>query len=119
MANLGLSRTDKFADVAPLALPISVQAGLYLVQLPFASALRAMHRPRLLFAQYTIFSVVGLTGLGVGAAMGQLTGAVWGLVFGTFVGLVAMYRCFVRALATPTPGPAAWSAGPSAVGDGP
>jgi O-antigen/teichoic acid export membrane protein len=119
LADLGLSRTGKFADVAPLALPVSVQAGLYLVQTSFASALRAMHRPRMLFLQYTVFSAAGLTSLGVGAAVGQLTGAVWGLVFGTFTGLVTMYGCFVRALATPPPGPAAQSTRSPAVGDDP
>jgi O-antigen/teichoic acid export membrane protein len=100
VAELVLSGTDRFADVAPLALPVSIQAAVYLVQSPFTAALRGMHRTRMLFAQYVVFSVVGLVGLTVGASVNQLPGAVWGLASGTFAGLVVMIGCFVRALAT-------------------
>jgi O-antigen/teichoic acid export membrane protein len=90
VATLVLTRVHKFAGIAPLALPMSLQAAMYLVQLPFTAALRAMHRARMLFAQYVIFSAVSLTGLVVGAHAGGLQGAAWGLATGTATGLVTM-----------------------------
>jgi Polysaccharide biosynthesis protein len=104
LAETVLARTAKFADIAPLALPTSLQAAIYLVQLPFAAALRGMHRARMLFLQYVIFSTVGLTGLLIGASTNHLVGAVWGLASGSFAGLVAMfllYRYALRRLGVP------------------
>jgi hypothetical protein len=104
LAGFVLARTTKFADVAPLALPVSLQAAIYLVQLPFAAALRGMHRARMLFVQYLVFSATGLSGLVIGASAGHLVGAVWGLSVGSFAGLVAMvglYRYALRWLGAP------------------
>jgi hypothetical protein len=98
LAGTVLARTGKFADVAPLALPLSLQAAAYLVQLPFAAALRGMHRARMLFVQYVVFSVTGLVGLTVGASMNHLLGAAWGLALGTFVGLATMVGGYLSAL---------------------
>jgi O-antigen/teichoic acid export membrane protein len=98
-----LGHTQKWHDVAPLALPISLQAAVYLTQVPFTAAIRAMHRARLLFAQYVAFSVVSLTGLVIGATTGGLTGAVWGLFAGSFTGLlvmIALYLYAVRSIGT-------------------
>lgn len=84
-----LVRTEKFADVAPLALPMSLQGAIYLTQLPFTAALRAMHRARMLFVQYIAFSATSITGLLIGARY-DLLGAAWGLTVGAAVGLVVM-----------------------------
>ena len=102
-----LSHTKKWADVAPLALPVSLQGMMYLIQVPFTAAIRGMHRAKLLFAQYLAFSTVALTGLVIGSEVGGLQGAVWGLFTGTTTGLlvmIAMYWQAVRALGrTPKP----------------
>jgi O-antigen/teichoic acid export membrane protein len=90
LAELVLVRIPKFADIAPLALPMSLQAGIYLVQLPFTAALRAMHRARALLLQYVVFTAVSLTGLVIGARTAALEGAAWGLTIGAAAGLVAM-----------------------------
>ena len=90
VARTVLVRLPKFADIAPLALPIAIQPAIYLVQLPFAAALRGMHRARLLFFQYLAFTGTSLTGLVVGARLDRLPGAAWGLTIGSAVGLVVM-----------------------------
>jgi len=89
----------RLAHLRPLVLPISVQAGIYLVQIPFAAAIRGMHRGRLLFAQYVAFSATSLTGLVVGAATAGLTGAAWGLTTGAAVGLAVFVALYAFALA--------------------
>ncbi len=94
VARLALVRVPKFADIAPLALPIAIQPGIYLVQLPFAAAIRGMHRAALLFVQYVIFTSTSLSGLVVGAGADRLTGAAWGLTTGSAVGLVAMITLY-------------------------
>jgi hypothetical protein len=90
LAGFVLVRVEKFKDIAPLALPVTLQAGIYLVQVPFTAALRAMHRARMLFAQYAFFTTVSLTALVVGAYVGGLPGAAWGLLVGAAAGLVTM-----------------------------
>ncbi|MBT8225737.1 MAG: hypothetical protein HKP61_09420 [Dactylosporangium sp.] len=100
VASLVLTRIDKFADIAPLALPIALQAGIYLVQVPFTAALRGMHRAKVLFAQYAVFTTVSLTGLVIGARCGELTGAVWGLLVGSATGLVVMIGLYRSATAS-------------------
>jgi len=119
LASTVLGHIEKFADVAPLALPISLQAGMYLVQTPFQAALRGMHRARMLFVQYVIFTTTSLAGLMVGAAHKRLVEATWGLTVGAVVGLVVMiglYGYALRELAaqggTGTPQGAAEQAGP-------
>jgi O-antigen/teichoic acid export membrane protein len=96
----------KFADLAPLALPIAIQPAIYLVQLPFAAALRGMHRARLLFAQYVLFTTTSLTGLVIGAGSGGLPAAAWGLTTGSAVGLAAMVGCYRYASGRRDLGPA-------------
>jgi len=101
-----------YVAAAELAVPIAVQATVYLVQVPFTAALRGMHRPKALLVQYLIFSAVSLTGLVVGATLDGLRTAVWGLAIGSTTGLVVMivqYLTAERALRTgptPTPSPA-------------
>jgi O-antigen/teichoic acid export membrane protein len=93
----------RYADAAPLAFPLGIQAGLYLIQIPYAAALRGMQRGRLLLAQYVIFSIVGITGLLIGTHVAGLTGAAWGLCAGAAAGLIAMvmsYRTAVVALSS-------------------
>jgi O-antigen/teichoic acid export membrane protein len=90
VARLVLVHLPKFADIVPLALPIALQPAIYLIQLPFAAAIRGMHRARLLFLQYVVFTTTSLTGLVIGAHFGRLPGAAWGLTAGSAVGLVAM-----------------------------
>ncbi|OLB65310.1 MAG: hypothetical protein AUI10_07320 [Actinobacteria bacterium 13_2_20CM_2_72_6] len=101
VARTVLVRIPKFADIAPLALPIAIQPALYLVQLPFAAALRGMHRARLLFLQYVVFTGTSLSGLVIGARLGRLPGAAWGLTTGSAAGLavmIAFYRYAQRVL---------------------
>ena len=90
VAHLVLRHVPKFAYIAPLAVPVSLQAGIYLLQIPFTAALRAMHRARTLFVQYVVFTATSLTGLVIGAAHTGLGGAAWGLTTGAAVGFVAM-----------------------------
>lgn len=90
LATFVLVRIEKFADIAPLALPMSIQAAIYLLQLPFTAALRAMHRARMLFLQYVGFTTASLTGLVIGARLDRLPGAAWGLTAGAAVGLIMM-----------------------------
>jgi O-antigen/teichoic acid export membrane protein len=101
VGQLVVRHIPKYADIAGLVLPISVQAGIYLVQIPFAAAVRGMHQGRLLFTQYAIFTVTSLTGLVIGASTGRLSAAAWGLAVGAAVGLavfVALYAWAVRRL---------------------
>ena len=99
VARLVLSHIAKFADIAPLALPLSLQAGIYLVELPFAAALRGMQRARLLFVRYCVFTTASLTGLVIGASTGRLQGAVWGLVTGAVISLATMISFYRYAVA--------------------
>jgi O-antigen/teichoic acid export membrane protein len=102
LAHLVLPHLHRYAQIAPLALPIAIQSGIYLLQIPFSAAVRGMQRARLLFFQYLIFSASSLTGLLIGASGGHLPSAVWGLVFGSATGLVVMilmYTIAARGLA--------------------
>jgi hypothetical protein len=98
VAHLVLSHIGKFADITPLALPLSLQAGLYMVEMPFAAALRGMHQARLLFVRYLVYTTASLTGLVVGAETNGLSGAVWGLTLGAAVGLVTIMAFYAMAL---------------------
>jgi O-antigen/teichoic acid export membrane protein len=80
----------RYADAAPLRYPLAIQAGIYLVQIPYAAALRGMQAARLLLLQYVIFAIVSISGLVVGAHLGGLQGAAWGLCVGAAAGLVTM-----------------------------
>jgi hypothetical protein len=93
-----LVHIPKFADIAPLALPMSIQAGIYLVQLPVTSAMRGMHRARMLFVQYVIFTATSLSGLVIGAHLDRLPGAAWGLTVGAAAGLAVMIGLYAYAL---------------------
>jgi O-antigen/teichoic acid export membrane protein len=98
----------RYADTAPIAWPILIQAGVYMVQTPFTAALRGMHRPRLQFVQYVAFSAVSVTGLVLGATLHGLLGAVWGLAVGATVGLaltIGFYSVAVRAPVADAPDP--------------
>jgi O-antigen/teichoic acid export membrane protein len=98
VAHLVLRHVAKFAYTAPIALPVSLQAAVYLLQIPFTAAMRAMHRARTLFAQYVVFTATSLTGLVVGAVHSGLGGAAWGLTAGAVVGFVTMVACYFDAL---------------------
>ena len=107
LAHLLIRLVPRLAHIGPLILPISVQSGIYLVQIPFAAAIRGMQRGRLLFIQYAIFAATSLTGLVIGAATGGLPGAAWGLVTGSatgFVGFVALYAWAVAKVRSDVPG---------------
>jgi hypothetical protein len=96
-----LVHSVKFAPIVPLALPVAIQAAIYLAQIPFTAAMRGMHRARLLFLQYVLFSVASLGGLVIGARSHRLVDAVWGLTTGTVIGFVVMvvlYQWSVRHL---------------------
>src|SRR5215469_1772926 len=115
VAQVVLTHIPKVADIAPLALPLSIQAGLYLVELPFAAALRGMQQARLLFVRYCIFTTASLTGLVIGADTDRLQGAVWGLVIGATISLITMisfYRFAVDRLGPSGSGPSAPGAEP-------
>jgi O-antigen/teichoic acid export membrane protein len=92
---------------AALALPISVQSTIYLVQMPFTAGLRGMQRPRSLFAQYVIFAVTSIVALVAGVRYGGLVWGAWGLTAASGFGLVVMvlaWRSAVRAV-RPVPAP--------------
>ncbi|MGI5186266.1 hypothetical protein ACQEVZ_59485 [Dactylosporangium sp. CA-152071] len=93
-----LVHTQKFAEAAPLVLPIALQGALYLFQVPFTAAMRGMHRARMLFAQYVFFVVVSLSGLTFGADHGGLRGAAWGLLAGSTASLICMVTLYAYAL---------------------
>jgi heme/copper-type cytochrome/quinol oxidase subunit 2 len=93
-----LDRLSKFADIAPLALPLGVQSGIYLVELPFGAALRGMHRAGLLFVRYVIYTTASLAGLVIGGDTDGLHGAVWGLTAGAAVSLATMFAFYRYAL---------------------
>ncbi|MEV6932545.1 hypothetical protein AB0M46_49765 [Dactylosporangium sp. NPDC051485] len=93
-----LVHTRKFAEAAPLALPIALQCAVYLLQVPFTAAMRGMHRARLLFVQYVVFAVVSLSGLTVGAGYAGLHGAAWGLLTGSTASLICMAALYGYAL---------------------
>ena len=92
-----LSHIKKYAFAAPVALPMSMQAGLYLIQVPFTAGLRGLHQGRTLVIQYAVFAVVSLTGLFIGASTDRLVGAVWGLLAGSAVGVAVMIVLYLRA----------------------
>ncbi|MEV8514969.1 hypothetical protein [Dactylosporangium sp. NPDC051484] len=93
-----LVHTHKFAEAAPLALPIALQGAVYLLQVPFTAAMRGMHRARMLFLQYVVFATVSLSGLTLGADWGGLHGAAWGLLTGSTAGLICMVILYAYAL---------------------
>ena len=99
LGHLLVRYVPRLVGIGPLILPISVQAGIYLIQVPFAAAIRGMQRGRLLFLQYALFTATSLTGLVVGAAAGKLTGAAWGLTTGAGVGFVVFVALYAWAVA--------------------
>ncbi|MEV0132500.1 hypothetical protein AB0H83_29055 [Dactylosporangium sp. NPDC050688] len=110
VVSYALVHTRKFAEAAPLALPIALQGAIYLVQVPFTAAMRGMHQARMLFLQYVVFAVVSLSGLTLGATWGGLYGAAWGLLTGSAAGLICMMLLYAHTsrwlgppAATPTP----------------
>jgi O-antigen/teichoic acid export membrane protein len=98
VARLALAHFDKFKDIAPLALPLSLQAGLYLIEVPFGAALRGMHRARLLFVRYLVYTTATLTALVIGANLDRLQGAAWGLTVGAIIGVTTMIVFYFLAL---------------------
>lgn len=108
VARLVLGHVDKFKDLASLALPLSIQAGLYLIEMPFGAALRGMHRARLLFARYAVFTTATLIALVIGATLDRLHGAAWGLATGAAIGVATMILFWflaIRRLAKGIPTP--------------
>src|SRR5262249_43089529 len=98
VARTVLVHIPKFADIAPLALPTSIQAGLFLVQVPFTSAMRGMHRAPLLFLQSVLFTTARVCGLVIGGRLDGLPGAVWGLVCSATVGFIVMVGLYAYSL---------------------
>jgi len=98
LAQFVLPHIRRYADAAPLAWPMLVQGGIYMLQAPFTAAMRGMHRARMQFAQYVVFSAVSLTGLVIGARGWGLIGAGWGLAAGSLVGLVTTVAFYWHAL---------------------
>ncbi|WP_018349097.1 hypothetical protein [Longispora albida] len=87
---LGWYKNGDYAFVEPIALPVAIQAAIYLMQIPFTAALRGMQQGKFLFMQYAVFTATSLTGVVLGARDGSLTGAAWGLTTGAAVGFIAM-----------------------------
>jgi O-antigen/teichoic acid export membrane protein len=105
VARTVLVHLPKFADITPLALPIAIQPAIYLVQLPFAAAMRGMHRGRMLFLQYLAFTTTSLSGIVIGAHLDRLPGAAWGLTTGSVVGLLVMIGLYLYAVRTVSASP--------------
>jgi O-antigen/teichoic acid export membrane protein len=87
-----------YAEIVPLAGPVSLQGAIYLLQIPFSAAMRGMHRARLLFVQYLIFTAASLSGLVAGASEHSLKAAAWGLAIGSAVGLAVMICMYLWAV---------------------
>jgi O-antigen/teichoic acid export membrane protein len=98
LSQLVLPHIERYAEAAPLAWPMLIQGGIYMVQAPFTAAMRGMHRARMQFAQYVVFSAVSLIGLVVGARGWGLIGAGWGLAAGSLIGLVTTVAFYLYAL---------------------
>ena len=95
-------RSGAYLAVAAIALPVALQSALYLLQIPFTVAMRGMHRARMLFGQYLVYSATTLGGLVLGALLGELPGAAWGLMAGAAIGTgvqAGLYRVAYRRLA--------------------
>jgi hypothetical protein len=108
VAQLVLPHVPRYADAAPLAWPVLLQGGIYMLQAPYTAALRGMHRGPLQFAQYIVFAVASLAGLLTGAATGELLPAAWGLAAGSAIGFAAAVGLYLYALrAGPAPAPPA------------
>lgn len=107
----------KYAQAATIALPVALQAMIYLVQVPFTAALRGMQRVRSLFVQYVVFALAQATALVVGTLAFDLRGAAWGMMIGSAVGLVAMVVLYRNAHRRLEPAPPAQNedAGPTPV----
>ncbi len=93
----------EYAGAAALALPVALQAAIYLLQLPFGAAMRGMHAVRALFAQYAVFTGATVVGLLTGALWAGLVGAAWGMTSGAVVGFAAMLVLYRRATARHVP----------------
>ncbi len=104
LAFVVIRHVPQLSHIGPLIVPVSAQAGIYLVQIPFAAAIRGLHRARLLFTQYAIFSAASLTGLVIGAGTGGLAGAGWGLATGSAFGLTLFIALYVWAVGRLEPG---------------
>ena len=98
VTQLVLPRIERYAEAAPLAWPMLIQGGIYMVQAPFTAAIRGMHRARMQFTQYVLFSAVSLTGLLIGANGWGLVGAGWGLAAGSLIGLLITVSFYAYAL---------------------
>jgi O-antigen/teichoic acid export membrane protein len=98
VSQLVLRHVERYADAAPLAWPMLIQGGIYMVQAPFTAAMRGMHRASMQFAQYVVFSAVSLTGLTIGAHRWGLVGAGWGLATGSLIGLLTTVSFYLYAL---------------------
>lgn len=101
---LGFFRGGEYANVAVIALPVSLQTLAYLTQVPLTVAVRGAQRGSHVFWQYAAFSSASLTCLMGGAAVWDLPGAAWGLVVGAVVGLAVqgwMYRSAMAGITRP------------------
>jgi O-antigen/teichoic acid export membrane protein len=98
ISQLVLPHIERYAEAAPLAWPMLIQGGLYMVQAPFTAAMRGMHRASMQFLQYVLFSAASLTGLVLGANGWGLIGAGWGLATGSLIGLAITVAFYFYAL---------------------
>jgi O-antigen/teichoic acid export membrane protein len=98
LAQAVLPLIPRYADTAALAWPMLLQGGIYMVQAPFTSAMRGMHRARMQFLQYVVFTTASLIGLVVGSGGWGLLGAAWGLAAGSLVGLLTTVGLYFYAL---------------------
>ncbi|HEV2087391.1 MAG TPA: hypothetical protein VGR21_03655, partial [Cryptosporangiaceae bacterium] len=93
----------EYAGAAALALPVALQAAIYLLQFPFAAAMRGMHAVRALFVQYAVFTAATVAGLLAGALSVGLVGAAWGMTGGAVVGFATMLLLYRRTVARYAP----------------
>lgn len=83
-------RDGAYTDIAPLVWPVSIQAAVYLMQIPFTAALRGTQAGARLFTQYALFTTISLAGAMIGARTGGPTGTAWGLTVAAVCGGAAM-----------------------------
>ena len=69
----------EYVDAATIAPAVAVQAGIYLLQVPFTPRCGACSGRGRSSCSTALFTTVSLTGLVTGAATAGLVGAAWGL----------------------------------------
>lgn len=85
-----------YTGFAFLVAPVAVQTALAGLGVPFLAQLRATRRGRVVVGQQLVQLVAGLTGAGVGAAVGGVHGLAWGVCAATGLVLASLAATATR-----------------------